>query len=78
MYVEHKVRSTRQGVLQKKGILKNSAELTGKQMCAGVYNEGAGFMDKVKILRSHFIQRRCFPVKFAKFLIAPLRTAAIL
>ena len=31
------------------------------------YNEGAGFMDKVKLLRSHFSRRRCFPVKFVKF-----------
>ena len=42
------------------------------------YNEGAGVMDKVKLLRSHFTRHRRFLVKFAKFLRTPLRTPTIL
>ena len=48
-------------------------------MCGSLfYNKGAGFMDKVKLSRSHFTRHRCFPVKFAKFLTTPLRTPTIL
>ena len=56
------------------GILKNSAELTEKQLlCAGV-----SFIMKVQtswinqyILGSHFTRQECFPMKFAKFLRTP-------
>ena len=42
------------------------------------YNEGPGFMDKGKFLRSHFTRHRCFPVKFAKILTTLFRTPTIL
>ena len=48
-------------------------------VCSSLFfNEGAGFMDNVKFLRSHFIRLRYFPVKFAKFLTTSLRTPIIL
>ena len=54
----------------KKGILKNFAKFTGKQMCQSV------FFNKVSGLRSAFLLKkrlwhRCFHVNFAKFLRTP-------
>ena len=44
----------------KKGVLKNSANFTGKHLCQSLFfNKVAGF------------GRRCFPVNFAKFLGTP-------
>ena len=52
-------------------ILQNSLENNCVQ--ESLLNEGAGFMDKVKLLRSHFTGHRCFPVKFAIFLTTLLQ-----
>ena len=54
-------------------FLGDNCPRTEKQLCRSlIYNEGAGCMDKSNFLASHFTRRRCFPVKFAKFLRTPL------
>ena len=50
----------------------------GSGLLCGLYTEGAGCMDKVKLLHAHFTRHRCFPVKFAKFLRTSLGTPTIL
>ena len=53
-------------------FLGDNCPRTEKQLCRSlIYNEGAGCMDKSNFLASHFTRRRCFPVKFAKFLRTP-------
>ena len=42
------------------------------------YNNGAGQMHKTKLSRSHHTEHGYFPVKFAKFLRAPLRTKPVM
>ena len=50
----------------KKGVLKNSANFSGKHMCLSL------FLIKLQAGRpATRLQRRCFPVKFAKFLRTP-------
>ena len=53
----------------KKGVLKNFAIFTAKHLCQGpFFNEVAG-LKPAKVLKKRF-WRSCFPVNFAKFLIA--------
>ena len=52
----------------KKGVLRNFAKFTGKQLCQGFFfNKGAGPATLLKKRLWH----RCFPVNFAKFLRIP-------
>ena len=70
LYGTARLRSSRQEVFCKKGVLENFAKFIGKQLCQSL------FFNKVAGLRSAFLLRkrlwhRCFPVNFAKFLRTP-------
>ena len=61
------VRSSRQEVFCKKGVLRNLAKFTGKHLCQSL------ILNKVTILRPAALFKKrfwhsCFPVNFAKFL----------
>ena len=67
------VRSSRQEVFCKKGVLTNFTKLTGKQLCQSL------FFHEVEGLRSATLLKKrlwhsCFPVNFAKFLRIPFVT----
>ena len=60
------------GVLQKKSVLKNFANFTGKHLCQSLFfNKVAG----LSLSACNFIKKetwhRCFPVNFPKFLRIP-------
>ena len=60
------VEAATRGVLQKKGVLKNFAEFTGKQLCQSLFfNKVAGL--RCATLLKKKLWYRCFPVNFAKF-----------
>ena len=64
------VRSSRQEVFCKKGVLTNFTKLTGKQLCQSL------FFHEVEGLRSATLLKKrlwhsCFPVNFVKFLRTP-------
>ena len=56
-------RTSRLEVFCKKGVLKNFANFTGKRLCWSLF-----LINFIKMR----LQRRCFPVKFAKFLRTPI------
>ena len=50
----------------KKGVLKNFAKFTGKQLCQSFFNNVAG--SRPPTLLKKRLWHRCFPVNFAKFI----------
>ena len=65
-------RSSRAGVLCKKGALRNFSKFTGKSLCQSLFfNKVAGLRPQA----GNFIKKetlyRCFPVNFEKFLRTP-------
>ena len=65
-------RSCRSQMFFKKGVLKNFANFTGKHLCCSLFLikfQASGLQRFKKKL-----QHRSFPVKFAKFLRAPIFT----
>ena len=60
-------KSSRPEVFCKKGVLKNFAKFTGKDLCQSVFfNKVAGF--RPAILLKKRLWHWCFPVNFTKFL----------
>ena len=63
-------RSSRPELFCKKGVLRKFTEFAGKRLCQSLFfNKFAGL--KPATLLKMRLWRRCFPVKFLKFLRAP-------
>ena len=54
-------------VFYKKGVLKNFANFTGKQLCWNLFLN----LKTCNFIKKRF-QHRCFPVKFVEFLSTPI------
>ena len=62
-------RSSRPEMFCKKGVLRNFAKFTGKQLCQSLlFNKAA---DRACNFIKKRLWHRCFPVNFAKFLRIP-------
>ena len=66
-------RSSRPEVFCKKGVLKNFAKFTGKQLCQTLlFNKVTGLRPATLLKKR--LWRRCFPVNFANFFRTPFLT----
>ena len=63
-------RSSRPEVFHKKGVLRNFAKCTGKQLCQSLFFNKVADLRPATVLKKRLWHRR-FPVNFAKFLRAP-------
>ena len=62
-----RLRSSRQELFCKKGVLRNLSKFTGKHLCQSLFfNKVAGLRRATNIKKETL--RRCFPVNFVKFL----------
>ena len=66
-------RSSHHEVFYWKGVLRNFAKFTGKQLYQGLLFNKASRLSSVNSLKKRLCHR-CFPVIFAKFLRTPLFT----
>ena len=65
-----KYRSSQRRCPVRKGVLRNFAKFTGKQLCQSLFlNKVAGL--RTATLLKKRLMHRCFPVNFAKFLRTP-------
>ena len=64
------VRSSRLKVFCRKGVLRNFAKFTGKQLCQSLFFSKVVGLRPATLLRKRF-WHRSFPVNFAKFLRTP-------
>ena len=70
----HPIRSSRQEVFCKKGILKNFAKFAGKHLFQSFFfNKVAGLALAIFLKQRHW--HRCFPVNFAKLPLAVIKMA---
>ena len=65
-----KIRSSRQEVFCKKGVLRNFAKFTGKHLCQSLFLNKVAGLRSATLLKKKLWHRR-LPVKFAKFLRTP-------
>ena len=54
-----------------KGVLRNFAKFTGKQLCQSLFFNKAGNLRPLTLIQKETLDR-CFPVNFANFLRTPL------
>ena len=66
-------RSSRPDVFCKKGVLRNVAKLTGKQLCQSLYFNKVAGLRPATLLKQR-LWHLCFPVNFAKLLRTPFLT----
>ena len=66
-------RSSRPDVFCKKDVLRNFAKFTGKHLCQILCFAKVAGLTPATLLKKR-LWHRCFPVNFAKFLIAPFLT----
>ena len=59
-------RSSRPDVFCKKGVLKNFAKFTGKNLCQSLFFNKVADLRPTTLLKKR-LWHRCFPVNFAKF-----------
>ena len=66
-------RSSRPDMFCKKGVLRNVAKLTGKQLCQSLYFNKVAGLRPATLLKQR-LWHLCFPVNFAKLLRTPFLT----
>ena len=64
-------RSSQRRWSMRKGVLKNSANFTGKHLCWSLFSIKLQAWIPATLLKKR-LQHRCFPVKVAKFLRIPI------
>ena len=62
-----KLRGSRPEVFCKKGVLRNFAKFTGKELCRSLFFNKVAGLTPATLLRKR-LWHRCFPVNFARFL----------
>ena len=65
-----KNRSSRPEVFCKKGVLRNFAKFTGKNLCQSLFFNKVAGLRPATVLKKR-LRHRCFPVNFVKFLRTP-------
>ena len=63
-------RSSRQGVICEKGVLRNFEKFTGKHLCQSLFFNKAAGLRPATLLKKR-LWHRCFLVNFSKFLKTP-------
>ena len=68
-----KYRSSRPEVFCRRGILRNFAKFTGKNLCQSLFFNKVADLRPATLLKKK-LWHRCFPADFAKFLRTPICT----